>query len=359
MSKFFKNLFGRQISHGSENENPQELAQALDDLTIQRQFSYDDYEGNDDLQQNVVQLGPQVSPNLGVGPPGPGVGEMKAAYDLGNVLVRERLANEDPENAQLLADVKDTDIIVVSGTYDHIHLVLEAVKMPFKSVDRSQVAKLDLRPDQTVYVNCPNSFPADGAKRLAKFVAEGGQLITTDWALKYVIEVAFPKTVAYNGCATGDDVVSVEIVDKEDDVLKGFLDQKGDAKPQWWLECSSYPIKVLDKDKVKVLVRSEELAKRYKDDPVIISFEWGKGIVYHMISHFYLQRSETRSQKHLGSVMDYGNEQNLSTDAMEYYSKVQLTTPALNYAMVQSASTSAEFVSRSVLKHKKRTKGLF
>lgn len=54
---------------------------------------------------------------------------------------------------------------------------------------------------------------------------------------------------------------------------------------------------MLDKKKVKVLVRSDELQRRYKHDPVIISFEWGKGVVYHMISHFYLQRSETRTKK--------------------------------------------------------------
>ena len=46
-----------------------------------------------------------------------------------------------------------------------------------------------------------------------------------------------------------------------------------------------------------MLVKSDELKRRYKHDPVIISFEWGKGIVYHMISHFYLQRSETRTKK--------------------------------------------------------------
>lgn len=79
--------------------------------------------------------------------------------------------------------------------------------------------------------------------------------------------------------------------------LAGFLDQEKDAAPVWWLEGSSYPIEILDKKKVKVLVRSEELKRRYKHDPVIISFEWGKGVVYHMISHFYLQRSETRTQK--------------------------------------------------------------
>ena len=61
--------------------------------------------------------------------------------------------------------------------------------------------------------------------------------------------------------------------------------------------CACVHAQVLDKKKVKVLVRSDELKRRYKHDPVIISFEWGKGIVYHMISHFYLQRSETRTKK--------------------------------------------------------------
>ena len=56
--------------------------------------------------------------------------------------------------------------------------------------------------------------------KLETFVKEGGQLITTDWALKYVLEVAFPGTVKVGG-STGDEVVTVEIVDKEDEVLKG------------------------------------------------------------------------------------------------------------------------------------------
>ena len=36
-----------------------------------------------------------------------------------------------------------------------------------------------------------------------------------------MIEVGFPNTIKYSGTATGDEVVSVEIVDKEDDTLKG------------------------------------------------------------------------------------------------------------------------------------------
>ena len=83
----------------------------------------------------------------------------------------------------------------------------------------------------------------------------------------------------------------------------GFIDQEKDAAPVWWLEGSSYPIEILDKRRVKVLVRSDDLKKRYKHDPVIVRFDWGKGTVYHMISHFYLQRSETRTKKQCKNVV--------------------------------------------------------
>lgn len=135
--------------------------------------------------------------------------------------MRERLARENPEDLAILDGIKDTDIICVRGTYDHIHLVLEAIHIPFAHVNPEAILRMDLKPDQTVYVNCPSSFPPEVAHKLAKFVEGGGLLITTDWALKHVIEVGFPNTVKYSGTATGDEVVSVEIVDKEDDTLKG------------------------------------------------------------------------------------------------------------------------------------------
>ena len=135
--------------------------------------------------------------------------------------MRERLARENPEDLAILDGLKDTDIICVRGTYDHIHLVLEAIHIPFAHVNQQDILHMDLRPDQTVYVNCPSSFPPEVARKLAKFVEGGGLLITTDWALHNVIEVGFPNTIKYSGTATGDEVVSVEIVEKEDDTLRG------------------------------------------------------------------------------------------------------------------------------------------
>ena len=96
----------------------------------------------------------------------------------------------------------------------------QAIGIPFAHIDPSALLRMELSPESTIYVNCPSSFPREAALKLAKFVEEGGQLITTDWALKHVLEAAFPGTVKVAG-STGDEVVAVEIVDKEDEVLKG------------------------------------------------------------------------------------------------------------------------------------------
>jgi len=141
-------------------------------------------------------------------------------FQVSNRLVRDRMEADD---VQVLDSVKDTDIICVRGTFDHIHLVLEAIGVPFSHINPSTLMSMELKPEQTVYVNCPSSFPREAALKLRDFVKAGGQLITTDWALLHVVEVAFPNTIKYSGNATGDEVVSVEIVDKEDEVLKGML----------------------------------------------------------------------------------------------------------------------------------------
>ena len=48
---------------------------------------------------------------------------------------------------------------------------------------------------------------------MANFVESGGTLFTTDWALRNVIEPAFPGIIEYNDMPTGDDVVRIEVLD--------------------------------------------------------------------------------------------------------------------------------------------------
>jgi hypothetical protein len=276
---------------------------------------------------------------------------MKKAYELASSLIRDRLEAEDKENLDIMDDISSDDVIVIEGQYDHIHLVLKHSKIPFTQIQPSQLADMELRSDQTIFVNCMGHFDQDLARKLNTFVNSGGQLITTDWCLKSVLEVAFPGYVEYNDNATSDEVVRIEIVDKNDPVLKGFLDE--DTDPQWWLEGSSYPIKVLDEKKVSVLIKSKQLKEKYGENPVVVRFNHGEGVVYHMISHFYLQRTETRDskQKMGASAYSMGKGSSMKTAAMY---KMAEESMDLNFGEVQSANTSAEFVSRALLSQKKK-----
>jgi len=279
------------------------------------------------------------------------VGEeiMAKAYKLSSSLIRDRISKESKEDLELLDTSTAEDVLVINGTYDHIHQVLSLTNIPFQRLNPDQVSAVELRPDQTVFVNCGTSFPAEAARKLATFVHAGGQLITTDWALKHVLEVAFPDMVRYNEQPTQDEVVRIEVINREDPVIKGFLDEKAD--PVWWLEGSSYPIEILS-DKVEVMIRSKELGEKYGQEPVVIKFKYGKGIVYHMISHFYLQRTETRDKVQSTASSNYAMSKGGSASTNKLF--MEADAEGLDFGTVQSANTSAEFITRSIISQKKR-----
>ncbi|UJR35910.1 hypothetical protein I4U23_028651 [Adineta vaga] len=259
-------------------------------------------------------------------------GDMADAYELGSAMAREQLSAEDKK---LLEDIGDDTVIVVPGTYDHIHQVLKSLKIPFKTVQQSELLTYPLRPaDQTVYVNCAT------AHRLRQFVNDGGQLITTDWALKNVLEVAFGEFVRHNGQMTRDEVVGVQVNDPTNPIVAGFLPASQHVDPQWWLESSSYPIEIVNAQQVRVLIKSNELNQKYKSHAVLVTFDCGKGNVIHMISHFYLQRSETRNERHAMSTEQFAIDMNVSE---EIKSKAKQMNN-LNYAQVQSTATSSAFI---------------
>jgi hypothetical protein len=270
------------------------------------------------------------------------------AYKAGATIARSRIASDAPEDAQALEDVTASDIVVVGGVYDHVELVLGALEMPHTRVSTDRFAEVDLRPDQLLIVNCPGHLPARSIPRVADFVARGGSLFTTDWALKHVIEPAFPHTISYNRRPTRDDVVRVEIADHDNPFLKGVLD--GNDDPQWWLEASSYPITIHDHDRVKVLLSSSELGARYGETPVAVLFGHGGGEVFHMISHYYLQRTELRSERHSMPASAWASEKSVPVSP-----GTAAEMADLKLGEVESAGTSARLFANVVAQHKKRT----
>jgi gamma-glutamylcyclotransferase (GGCT)/AIG2-like uncharacterized protein YtfP len=247
-------------------------------------------------------------------------------------MARDRMSREAPLDARALADIEASDIVVVRGSYDHVELVLDALELPHTAVRPGQLRQVELRPEQLLVVNCPGQLPAAEVVQVREFVDAGGSLFSTDWALRHLIEAAFPNLLAYNDRPTADAVVRIEIHDRDHPFLRGVLDEGDD--PQWWLEGSSYPIRVLDPDRVKVLLTSRELESRWGEAPVAVWFEHGRGEVFHMISHYYLQRTELRTARHRAPAAAYWEEKDLAMSGLvaEYSEDLSLGEVEAGYS---------------------------
>lgn len=265
------------------------------------------------------------------------------AYAAGARISKEKMAREAPLDAAALEAVEAADIVVVEGSYDHVELVLDALELPYQRVSTGQLESLPLRPDQLLVVNCPGTVSRGALERIRRFVEAGGSLFTTDWALRHVIEPAFAGMLAYNERATADDVVRIEVCQHDNPFLTGVMDGRDD--PQWWLEGSSYPIRVLS-PAVSVLITSRELEEKYGEAPVAVSFPWGKGEVFHMISHYYLQRTELRTARHADNAAAYAAEKGVVMPAAMVRN--------LRVGDVESASTSARMLANLVAAKKRK-----
>jgi hypothetical protein len=279
--------------------------------------------------------------------PEPARDPRERAYETGARMTRERIARERPLEADALAQVEAADLVVVTGVYDHVERVLDALEMPFTRLAPDQLPSVRLRPEQLLVVNCPGQIGDDLVQKVRGFVAAGGSLFTTDWALRHVIQPAFPGTIEHEGGVTGDDVVPIEVLDHDNPFLAGVMD--GHDEPQWWLEGSSYPITVVDRDRVQVLITSRRLERRYGEAPVAVVFPWGDGEVFHMISHYYLQRTELRNARHRAGASDYFAEKGVPVPA-----DIAEDLEGLALGEIESAAGSSRLMANWIADKKRR-----
>ncbi len=239
-----------------------------------------------------------------------GTARMKRANKAAAKVVERRMEKERPSDLLLLRRAGAADVVVVSGSYDRVQDVLAAMEVKHVVIPPRLLAKLDLLATQTLMVNCPGNVSREALDKIRDFVRRGGYLVTTDWALLHVTQKAFPGTIKYSGKATPNDVVKVHVHDGKEPLLAHV--KLLQDNPRWWLEGQSYPIRVLDPEKVEVLMSSPEMKRKYGHGAVVVSFRHGDGKVLHMTSHFFLQQSKlvAASEKKKGS--QFGKKAGLS-----------------------------------------------
>jgi len=269
--------------------------------------------------------------------------KMSTSYKIAQEMIKDKLRDVDENMADKFDDLNTSDIIVSRGKYDSIERVFSGMDINFKVIEPYHFEIVDLDPGKIVFMNCPGEVTNKGLKNLVDFVDKGGFLFTTDWALKHVIEPGFPGYIEYNNQPTLDEVVRVKILTENDPFLQSLLGPNDD--PQWWLEESSFPIRIINKKKVEVLVKSQELEDKYGESPVFVSFDYGKGKVYHMISHFYLQRAETRSSRHEKGGAEYTNEKLMMDEyRTEKYKSMEINKA--NLSDVEAAYSSSTIINK-------------
>jgi len=278
--------------------------------------------------------------------------KMSTANKAAAKVLKARMQEERPEDYAVLQKVEAAEVVVVSGEYDRVQDVLKEVGVPHVVVSPMALARTPLNAKQFLIINCAGSLGPQGLEKVRKFVNAGGFLYTTDWALTHVVEKAFPGFIAFNGRETGDDVVEVQVRETSSSNLLKHL-HLANANPKWWLEGSSYPIRVLKPDQVEVLVESKEMKKKYGAAPVAVLFRYGDGKVLHMASHFYLQRNQVRSVAEAKTGGAYLKEDaKLSKKAAEALAN-DVDVKGSQAGDIQSAYAAQQMTSNLVIERKK------
>jgi len=208
---------------------------------------------------------------------------------------------------------KHGKILAVSGKYEKPKKVIEHMYASLKKVIREkEIMREDLSQYDVILIGCPGSdIPNASHPKVRDFVMNGGWLITTDWAIRSIIENIFPGYIRWNHAKTADAVVACQIIEPNHPFLEGVLSeiqqskwQKQTAKKtkksefRWWLETRSFPIQIINHQAVRVLIGSWEIQNKWGESPVLVEFNYGKmgGRVIHMISHTHLQKGGAKGK---------------------------------------------------------------
>ncbi|MHA2180019.1 MAG: PHD finger domain-containing protein [Promethearchaeota archaeon] len=208
---------------------------------------------------------------------------------------------------------KHGKILAVSGRYEKPKKIVEHMYASMKKVVKErEFMKENLSQYDVVLIGCPGSdVPNASHPKIKDFVMNGGWVITTDWALKSIVETIFPGYIRWNRAKTADAVVPCQILQPNHPFLEGVLSeiqqskwQKKTAKDtkktefRWWLEIKSFPIQVINHEAVRVLINSWELQNKWGESPVLVEFDYGKmgGRIIHMISHTHLQKGGAKGK---------------------------------------------------------------
>jgi len=193
-----------------------------------------------------------------------------------NSIYQHATAFMPPLQQDLLMCLVQDDVIVVPGSADKIETVFQALSIEFRSVQQHELARQELKPNQTVFVNCCANCGQEAATTLGDHMRAGGVVVTTDHEAQHLLEKVFPDVVRHCQLSGGHDACLTEVN------LTHCASCCFPHNANWFIDGGAHGVKVLDPSKCRVLVKSPDVTEQN----VVLELPCGKGRAIHLISHF-------------------------------------------------------------------------
>ncbi|HEY9785865.1 MAG TPA: hypothetical protein V6D17_10720 [Candidatus Obscuribacterales bacterium] len=193
------------------------------------------------------------------------------------------LEKNHPKFALSASQEDPATVLEIKGHWDKSDRILDQLGIPHLTIGSGSIKDTPLDKTRVIIINCAGDLPRNALQPLRDFVARGGYLLTTDWALDGMLQQTFPGYVEWNGGKSKGNVVDAFLVDIEPSICNGTV-----SNASWKLDEESHTVRVLNKHAVRVLARSNELASLDPDRQGILAltFSFGRGRVLHLVGHF-------------------------------------------------------------------------
>ena len=183
----------------------------------------------------------------------------------------------------LSVNISPRSVIAVKGRWDDSGRTLRALGIPYERVGSGDLEDMSFDNVKVLIVDCAGTVPRESLQRIRDFVARGGYLLATDWALDNLVEKAFPGYIEYDRKKNAQAIYDAYVVNPEPVLFANAV-----TNAHWKMDEASHLLRVLKPGSVRVLARSRKLEQ---EDPggqgvLAVTFPFGKGYVMHTVGHF-------------------------------------------------------------------------
>lgn len=200
------------------------------------------------------------------------------------------LSQAHPQFFLGLSKMSERELVIVTDKYDQTERTLSDTGFRFTEVDKKDFQSFDLTGVKVLVIDCgPRNLSYQSSLKVREFVIKGGYLFTTDWMLDRLNQKFFPGYIAWTGVMNRQRMYDAHIVGEHPSLFQHVA-----TNAYWKMDTHCHLIKILRPDAVRVLAKSDGLAREDGDGVLACVFQYGRGYVLHMTAHFDRSQSANR-----------------------------------------------------------------